>query len=536
MSYFACAEPLNMRRTLILLSILLAAHAGAQAPTWADDVACIVYSHCTGCHHPGGIAGGVLDLTSYDEAHGHRDDIQAYTTARVMPPWPPDPAYRSLAHERRLTQDEIDIIAAWAAADGPQGNLANAPSVPVYATAQEITAPDVSVIMPTYQVPTIGSDLYRCFVMPSGSAQDNFIKRLEVVPGNRSIVHHVLVYQDTSGQAQVLDNADPSPGYSSFGGIGVSGAPLLGVWVPGSSVMSTPDGMGIKLLAGADIVIQVHYPEDSDLQTDSTRVNVEFTEPGFTRDLGILSALYHFPPSLQEDVLAISPGEVSTFHEQFQVPIPATLTAIGPHAHLLCKDMRAWAITPDDDSIPLIHIPDWDFHWQGMYEFQHPIYLPSGSVLYGEATYDNTSDNEDNPNDPPAWVTLGEATTDEMMLFYFAYTYGFPFDTLTVVDDSEHAAHHENCTTDFNIGLDDEMVTDVFSVNPVPATDRLAVTVPSAGYMLDVMDVQGRAVMRRRLSSGLNEVDVAALARGTVIAAVRDAQGRVLQRSPLLLQ
>ena len=524
-----------MKRLLLPALLAFTAEAAAQAPTWADDVACIVYSHCTGCHRPGGIGGEHLDLTEYTTANAHRDDISAYVTYKAMPPWPPDENYRRLAHERTLSQDEIDIIAAWADADGPQGDLANAPTLPVYSSLAEITSPNATARMEDYVIPPSSGDLYRCFVLPVGNTEDNFIKRLEVIPGNREVVHHVLVYQDTTGQAQALDDADPAVGYTSFGGIGVNNASLVGIWVPGSPVLSTPQGMGIKLHAGADLVIQVHYPAGSEFQMDSTRVNLEYSFEPFTREIGILPALDHVY-AIQDGPLIIPPNETRTFHSQFTTPIPTTITAVGPHAHLICTSMKAWATTPDNDSIPLVSIPEWDFHWQGMYEFRRPVYLPMGSVLHGEATYDNTSANEDNPNDPPQWVFLGEATTDEMMLFYFAYTFGFPSDTLIVVDDSEHADHHENCTTDFNIGLTESAASDLIGLAPVPATDRLTVTMRATGGAVVLIDHQGRALMTQRLVTGVNDMDVQHFARGMFIIEVRDARGGVLHRSPILLQ
>ena len=522
-------------RKLLTGILLLPMTAAAQAPTWADDVACIVYSHCTNCHHPGGIGGEHLDLTTYSTAHAHRDDIAAYTTYRAMPPWPPDESYRELAHERTLTQDEIDIIAAWAAADGPEGNMANAPSVPVYTTGAEILVPDITVRMEDYVIPPSSEDLYRCFVLDIDNTADHFIKRLEVIPGNREVVHHVLVYQDTTGQAQVLDDADPDVGYTSFGGIGVDNVPLVGIWVPGAPVLSTPEGMGIKLYAGADLVVQVHYPAGSEFQMDSTRVNLEFSSGSFTRELDIIPALDHLF-TIQDGPLVIPPNEVRTFHSQFTTPIPTTITAIGPHAHLLCTSMKAFAVTPDNDTVPLIDIPEWDFHWQGMYEFRRPIYLPTGTVLHGEATYDNTTANADNPNDPPAWVTLGEATTDEMMLFYFAYTFGFPADTLIMVDDGSHPAHHEGCATDFNIGMVDSGTAVQVRIAPVPAHDRITLWAELPGASFRLVDTQGREALRAPLPQGGAVVDVSHLARGTFIAEIRGARGGVVHRSPLLLQ
>src|SRR4030095_15977342 len=99
-----------------------------------------------------------------------------------MPPWPPDENYRSLAHERVLTQDEIDIIAAWASGGGPEGDPGNAPAPPVFPSDWVISSPDITVKMPDYTIPSISEDLYRAFVIPSGNTVDQFIKGFEVVP------------------------------------------------------------------------------------------------------------------------------------------------------------------------------------------------------------------------------------------------------------------------------------------------------------------------------------------------------------------
>jgi len=345
----------------------------------------------------------------------------------------------------------------------------------------------------------------------------------------------VLVYQDTTGQAAALDAADIDPGYTAFGGIGVNDAKLIGIWVPGSPVLSTPAGMGIKLFAGADLVIQVHYPADSDAQSDSTRVNIEYAPPGFTREIAIAPALDHLI-TITDGPLIIPPNEVRTFHAQYTIPIPVAVTAVGPHAHLLGRSMRSWAITPAQDSVPLISIPDWDFHWQGMYEFRNPVYLPAGTVLHGEATYDNTTNNPENPNDPPNWVFLGEGTTDEMMLFYFAYTFGFPSDTLIVVDDGSHPAHHADCTTDFNIGMAERPAGNFIRLAPMPATDHVQLLGAAAGDELLLRDLQGRLVMRQRLNGTLTELSVGSLARGPFAAEVRNTRGVAIHRSILLLQ
>ena len=523
-----------MRKALLALLLVLGLRAQAQVPTWADDVACIVYSHCATCHHEGGIGGDHLTLMSYAEAEARKNDIRDATAIHYMPPWPPDQDYRRMAHERVLSQDEIDIIAAWANGGAPEGIPGNAPPPPAFDSNWNIPSPDITARMPDYTVPSLTEDMYRAFVLHIDNPTDVHIKRFEVIPGNTGAVHHVLIFQDTTGQAQQLDDDDPAPGYVSFGGIGVDNAKLVGLWVPGSTDWTAPPNMGIRLYANADIVIQVHYPSSAEGELDSTRVNFELDPSPFIRPIDINPVLEHFW-TMTDGPLVIPANQVRTFHNQYTTPIPATITSIGPHAHLLCQQMKAFAVLPNNDTINLIDIPNWDFHWQGLYDFRKPIFLPTGTVLHGEATYDNTTNNEENPNDPPQLVTLGEATTDEMMLFYFAYTYGFATDTNIVIDDSDHPDHYLNCTTDFNIGVPEVTMNSVVRIAPVPADDRITVSFDRPGT-IELVDAQGRSVLTERIAQGDNVIDVSKIAAGGYAVLVRDGRGVLLHRSPLVLR
>lgn len=526
--------PTLLERTGGPLLLLLAAQAPAQTPTWSEDIACIVYSHCTPCHRDGGV--GHFSLENYAQAFMYRFDIRDFSAQRLMPPWPPDPIATPLAHERVLSAAEIDLIAAWVNAGAPEGDPGLAPPVPVYAGGHVIQQPDVSVRMDEFVIPPSSNDLYRCFVLPVGLPLDRFITGLEVVPGNEEVVHHVLVYQDTSGQAQVLDAADPAPGYTSFGGVGVPSAKLVGLWVPGASPYFSPPNMGIKLLAGADLVIQVHYPAGSGFQLDSTRINLQLSTDPLLRNLAIDPVLEH-TWTLTNGPLAIPPNVVKSFHNQYTVPIPATITGIGPHAHLLCTSMRSYAVLPNNDTLPLIDIPRWDFHWQGLYEFRRAIHLPAGTVLHGEATYDNTVNNPNNPNPTPQWVFLGEATTDEMMLFYFAWTLGVPADTNIVIDAATHPGHHLDCEPAFAVGVEGPAGSPLLRVGPSPAQDVLRISGLSGAARLRVVDPLGRLLFAAELQGvETSWVDVSRIPRGLCLLEIHRADGRQWLREKLVLE
>lgn len=425
-------------KTKILHSILLFIPLGliAQNPNWAEHVAPILYQHCTPCHHQGGLA--PFSLMSYADASGNAFDIQTDVNNKIMPPWPPDPSYSHLAYERVLSATELQTLNDWVNNGVPEGNPALAPTPPTYSGLATITNPDLQITMPSYTSTASTEDVYRCFVIPSNLATTSFITEMEVIPGNASIVHHVLVFQDTTNVPAQLDAADPLPGWAGFGGTGSNNSKLIGAWVPGSQQTKYPAGFGVRLPQNTNIVLQIHYPKGSDGQKDSTQVRFKLTT-GAVRQLYINPLLNH-AVSIINGPLFIPANTTKTFIEQFNVPINATVFSVAPHMHLIGRSTKVYGVVSPGDTIPLIKIPNWDFHWQGGYPFKKMVKIPINTKLRAEAFYDNTTNNPHNPNNPPQDVGAGEATTDEMMLNYFTYTYYLPGDENIVIDATPNVA------------------------------------------------------------------------------------------------
>lgn len=406
----------------LLSGLLLAAFsagAAAQTVNWASDVAPILYEHCVKCHRDGGV--GHFSLLGYDNAFLFRNSIQNVTESRQMPPWKADPSYRHFAGENVLTDAEIQTIRNWIDSGATPGDPAQAPPDPVFPTGSQIGMPDLVLHTPPHTM-MASEDEYRCFVIPAGLSQTAFLRGLEVIPGNHEVVHHVLVFEDVSGQARALDAQTPEAGYISFGGIGVQGARLIGAWVPGSQPRLLPPFMGMRLNAGADLVLQVHFPASAYGKSETSTVNLFFTPTTQgIREVTMAPLLNHVAPSLENGPLFIPANTVKTFHAKFTSPVNGSVISVAPHMHLIGKSIESFGVTPAGDTIPLIRIPDWDFHWQGSYTFQKVQKIPAGTKLHAYATYDNTANNPNNPSSPPKNVSLGEATTDEMMLVYFMY-------------------------------------------------------------------------------------------------------------------
>jgi hypothetical protein len=288
--------------------------------------------------------------------------------------------------------------------------------------------------MQDYVVNT-SSDLYRCFVINTNFSQDMFASEIEVKPGNASVVHHVLVFEDTTNVIKTKDSADVGAGYTSFFGTGSNDSKLVGEWVPGTAPIKFPPNMGIRLRKNTRLVLQIHYPAGTFMKLDSTRVNIKFA-PGSPREV-------YMAPILSENNITngpftIPPNTVKTFKQQYtnNYPVAFTILSTAPHMHLIGKKYKVYSVNAANDTLPIINIKNWDFKWQGVYAFRNPLKIDAGAKIFGETEYDNTTSNPNNPSSPPVTVTYGESTTDEMMQTYFAFLVYQPGDENIVVDNT----------------------------------------------------------------------------------------------------
>ena len=506
----------------------------AQTPTWSENISCVLYTHCTNCHNDKGIA--PFSLTRYEDVFFHRVGIRYAVNNRIMPPWPADNSYRSFAHERTLSEEEIQLINDWVDAGGPEGDPTLAPAPPEYSVDGALQNADLELEIPAFRVPESDNDVYRCFTLPVGNTKEQFIKAIEIIPGNRNIVHHVLVFQDPSNESIQLDNRDPEAGYTCFGGPRTNEAILIGGWVPGQDPQFFPEGMGPKLDVQTNLIIQVHYPEGSGGQIDNTRIRMLLTEDPNTREINMDPAINH-GPNLENGPLFIPANSIKSFTSKFVVPADLTLFSVLPHMHLIGKSIKAYGVTFTGDTIPLVNIPEWDFHWQGAYHFKQPVKIPAWTTLVGEATYDNTLANPDNPNNPPRDISLGEATTDEMMLVYFSWALYENGDENRVIDTTTTTQYYNDCSP-FTFTTTDrleELDPSAFNVFPNPATHLLKIEPAThEHYSFSLYDMQGREVRHEGNQLGAAQVSTQSLGPGLYLLEVY--RGTAVMRKQVMIR
>lgn len=477
----------------------------AHNPTWTDGIACIIYSHCSSCHNQTGIA--PFPLMTYDDVYQNRYSIAASVQAKKMPPFPASQDKMKYAHANTLTDHEIDEIVDWVNNFAPLGNASNIPTPPTYSSAYQITNPDFVGQIPTYTV-TSNNDVYRMFVVPVNNASQQTIQSIEVFPGNREIVHHVLVFQDTSSIPKKLDQNDPLPGYSAFGGTGSPSSKLIFGYTPGQGAFKFAPGFGAVLLPNSYLVIQMHYPGGVSGKVDSTQVRLKYGASTL-RNVTTIAALNH-GSTLTNGPLFIPANTVKTFYNKINNNIDRTLTGIMPHMHLIGKSIKAYCVTPTNDTIHLINIPNWDFHWQYFYQFQKPILIPAGSTVYGEAIYDNTTNNLNNPNDPPQNVSLGEATTDEMFLIYMNLSNYMAGDTNIVIDTLSHFQHDLSCFQ--TTGIYEPNIINV-NVYPNPTSGLIRLDGINTAYLATIYNTEGKLVFSKQCETD-NLLDIQQLTKG----------------------
>lgn len=404
-----------MRFLFLFLFSFLTLSSFAQ--TWSGQVATIFYEKCATCHNPNGIA--PFSLVTHSEVSPMAGAIYDAVNQDRMPPWPPNNAYQQYVHNRALSATQKTTVLDWLTAGAPEGVASQTPPPPVFPTGAILGSGDLTLQIPTYMSKAqSGQDDYVCFSIPTGLTGDRTIKSIEIIPGNRNIVHHALIYIDPTATS-VTDTVGGDCGSPSS-----SNATLVTGYTPGATPMTLPTvspmKLGIPLPGNSNIVFAMHYPDGSYGEYDSTKVIFHFYPIGETGIRQVYAAplianwSFFLPPNQMKDVSAQYPNVGGS-------TVDASLLSVFPHMHLLGKNIKAYGLDPMNDTIPLIDMPHWDFHWQDFYFFKNIQHLPIGSKIKAEGTYDNTTANPHNPNNPPILVLPGLNTSDEMFLVYFHF-------------------------------------------------------------------------------------------------------------------
>lgn len=395
---------------LFIAAIPIAAQQLQPAPTFARDIAPLIYQNCAACHHAGGA--GPFPLLTYEEVKKHARQIADVTRRRYMPPWLPQQGYGDFIGEDRLTDSQIRLIGDWVRAGAPEGDASQIPAPPRFDSEWQLGPPDVVLeASRAYRVPASGPDTFWNFVFQPDIKTTRYVRAVEIRPGKSRLIHHANLLIDRNGASKKLET---SPG-AGFPGMDLTldrnpfdpDSHFL-FWKPGSAPYTEPDGLSWRLAPGNLLVLNTHIQATGKPEEVRPSIGIYFTDKPPT----------HFPLliELEHDGALDIPAGARDFEisDNFRMPEDADVLAVYPHAHYLGKLLEAYATLPDGSRKWLIRIPDWDFAWQAVYYYREPVFLPKGSLISMRYHYDNSSANPRNPNSPPKRVEAGNQATDEM--------------------------------------------------------------------------------------------------------------------------
>ncbi|HYL36649.1 MAG TPA: thiol-disulfide isomerase [Bryobacteraceae bacterium] len=403
---------------------IAAAATPSSAPTFSKDVAPILYKNCASCHRAGEIA--PMSLLTYEQARPWAKSIREYVSRGQMPPWHAEQPRGTFSNDRRLTDNEKNTLIAWADAGAPEGNPKDLPAAPKFVEGWEIGKPDLVLSMTKpYDVPASGTIAYQYFTIPTNFTEDKWVQAIEVRPGARAVVHHILVFCREPGKPtqpaafqQVLPRMpatagprEPNPVQQTQQQTGPG--TLIATTAPGTNAMIFEPGSALKIPAGSTLIFQVHYTANGKAASDTSSVGMILAKEPPQREIftsAFLNPLLKVPAGASNQA-------VDTAIEFSQ---DTHITALFPHTHLRGKSWEYRLVYPDGGSQVVLSVPKYDFNWQTYYVFATPLAVPKGSRLEATAHYDNSVNNKWNP-DPKIDVRWGEQTWQEMQ--YSGITY-----------------------------------------------------------------------------------------------------------------
>jgi hypothetical protein len=390
---------------------LLTGSAMSAAPTFSKDVAPILNKNCASCHRPSEIA--PMSLLTYEQTRPWAKSIREMVSRGQMPPWHAEQPRGTFLNDRRLTDNEKSTLIAWADAGAPEGNPKDLPVTPKFTEGWEIGQPDVVLSMSKpFDVPASGTVAYQYFQLPTNFTEDKWVQAIELRPGTRSVVHHILAFVREPGKQARPDAFTPvvpKMPQQDQGGPGT----LIAATAPGTNAMIYEPASALKIPAGSTILFQIHYTANGKAAADQSSVGMIFAKEPPRREIHTSAFL--------NPLLKIPAGASSQpIDSAIEFTADTHITALVPHTHLRGKSWEYRLIYPDGQSQVVLSVPKYDFNWQTWYVFATPLTAPKGSRLEATAHYDNSVNNKSNP-DPKAEVRWGDQTWEEMQYTGISY-------------------------------------------------------------------------------------------------------------------
>ena len=371
------------------------------AITYSNQIARLVQKHCIECHREDQIA--PFALSNYDDVSAWAETMLEVIDDGRMPPWHANPDHGVFLNDARMPDEDKQLLRQWVENGMPEGDPKDRPEPREFAAGWRIPEPDVVYKMPKpFEVPAKGVVSYKHFMFDPGFTEDKWVIGSEARPGNRSVVHHLILFYVPPER----DRYRPEDALFN----------LVAGYAPGMPAINGPENLALRIPAGSKLCFQLHYTPNGSPQTDVSEVGLIFADPEKVEKEFQTEAALNFR-------FAIPPGAKDyRVKTSFKIHHDSLIYSLTPHMHYRGKSFRFTADYPDLTQEILLDVPNYDFNWQNVYFFKQPKFLPEGTKIKLTASYDNSEDNLLNP-DPTRTVTWGDQTWQEMMIGSIAMSY-----------------------------------------------------------------------------------------------------------------
>ena len=396
--------------------------------TYSADVASIIQENCTVCHRVGGI--GPMELVTYENVRMYAPLIKNKVVNRLMPPYyyDNDVGIQDLKEDWRLSQEDINTIAAWVDQGAPLGNADEIPELNLLDTddwsmSNLFGPPDLLAPSTPIDVPASGLDMWhRPFVPIQGEVgnEERCVKAFQVKPRGaaKTVVHHA----NTTFELPQEDEDGNDDGFQRSGG-------QANEYAMGKLGEIIPEGVCRVMPPGAWVRWDIHmYP--GGLGATAANDVIE----GNVVDLGIwlhpVDYEYEFKQTLnlygiREGELVMPPHGTAMTQGFHSFDHPVRIDSFQPHGHLRLRSASLEFFYPKTGRTEIISmISNWSATWHQSHLYEDDVapLLPTGAVMVIKQWYDNTEGNPNNP-DPDQWVDSGSRTADEMSHAWIAVTH-----------------------------------------------------------------------------------------------------------------
>jgi hypothetical protein len=378
-------------------------------PTFNQDIAPIVFEHCTPCHRPG--QQSPLPLLTYQDVRDRAGHILVSLMRRSMPPWLPEPGSNEFLDAKLLHPDQIAMFQQWVN-EGLSEGAPGPPPLPDFSDRWQLGEPDLVARAPQpYTLKADGREIVRNLVIPVPVSSTRYVRAMEFRPDNSRILRHAVVALDHTSSARTLDARDREPGYPGMLFDHIGPRDRLHAWVPESAPWVEPDGMAWRLEPGANLVIQLQLRPTGTPESIQPSIALFFSSTPPARHPILIK--------LESTTIDIPAGRRDhAVIDRYVLPVDVQVLGVYPHAHDLAGELKATATLPDGTTEALLWIRAWDAHWAEQYRYATAIDLPKGTTIEMEYVYDNSNTNMRNPHDPPRRVGWGVQPSDEMGILW----------------------------------------------------------------------------------------------------------------------